>query len=90
MPIDHQDLQKQIVSLANHLIDPEFFFASFKRAPDSDAFVLGLYDKEHNSFVETLIPTPEIHALINTTGLLLFIEQKLLRMKLQLLKYRVF
>lgn len=90
MPIDSKYIQKEIHALANHLINPEFYNVSFKQSPEADAFVLKLYDKEHNLFVETFIPTIEILDILNTTNLLKFIEQKLLRMKLQLLKHRGF
>lgn len=90
MPIDFKDIQKDILALANHLINPKFYYVSFKRAPDADAFVLGLYDKEHNIFIEKLIATNEILDILHTTKLLKFIEHKLLRMKLTLLQYRGF
>lgn len=87
MPIDFTDIQKDLLALANHLINPEFYNVSFKQSPDADAFVLGLYDKKHNFFVETLIPTIEILDILHTTELLKFIEHKIMRLKLTLLKY---
>lgn len=90
MPINSKDIQKDILALANHLINPEFYSVSFKQAPDADAFVLKLYEKEHNIFVETLIPTFEIYEAIKNNTPLTFIDQKLKIMKLQLLKYRGF
>lgn len=90
MPIDSIDIQKEIQELVTDLINPEFYNVSFKQSPEAEAFVLKLYDKEHNLFVETFIPTIEILDIRNTTNLLKFIEQKLLQMKLELLKYRGF
>ena len=90
MPIDSREIQEQMLTLANDLINPEFYSVSFKQAPDADAFVLKLYEKEHNIFVETLIPTIEIYEIIKKNTPTTFIEQKLLEMKLQLLKYRGF
>ena len=90
MPIDSKYIQKEIHKLVTDLINPEFYNVSFKQSPEADAFVLKLYDKEHDLFVETFIPTIEILDILNTTNLLKFIEQKLLRMKLELLKYRGF
>lgn len=88
--MNYDDIQKDIIDLANDLINPEFYYVSLKRAPDADAFVLGLYDKEHNFFVETLIPTVEIYEAIKKNTPLTYIEHKLLRMKLTLLQYRGF
>jgi hypothetical protein len=88
--MNYDDIKKDIIDLANDLINPEFYSVSFKLSPDSDAFVLALYEKEHNIFVETLIPTIEILYIQHTTNLLKFIEQKLLQMKLELLKHRGF